>query len=403
MNIDFMKNKKMKILYISTVFPKKDSTIYTDLAEELVSNGHEVTVVVSNGKSKETELSVERSCKVLRVKTGDIYNVSYIKKGISILTLNFFLKKAIKKFLKNESYDFILFESPPITLYKTVSFLKKIYKIKSFLMLKDIFPQNAVDMEIIKKNSLIYKIFRYKEKKLYKIADYIGCMSKGNLEYIFKHNKLDTNKLLIFPNTKKIKFMKEFKNNEIKRKYGLPENKVIFIFGGNMGKPQGLNFLANSIKELNNYDKAFFLLIGRGSEKDRIKEILLNNNNYKILENIPRNDYEKIVKCCDVGIISLDNRFTIPNYPSRILSYMEASIPVLCATDKNTDFKELIKKSKCGLWCESKDITQFILNIKRLCEDDQLRKSMGKSGRKYLIKYFDIRYSVKILERVFVK
>ena len=181
----------MRILYISTVFPREEhnSTIYTDLAEEMVKCGHIVTVLVAEERKniKHTTIGMERGCKIIRVRTGNIYDVNIFEKGISIITLEFFLKYGLVKYLRAESFDLILFEAPPATLSGVVKLAKKIYNAPAFLMMKDIFPQNAIDIGIMKKGSLIHKFFLSKEKKLYKVADNIGCMSEGNRQYIAHH------------------------------------------------------------------------------------------------------------------------------------------------------------------------------------------------------------------------
>ncbi len=132
-------------------------------------------------------------------------------------------------------YDLILYATPPITLYSAIKYCKKQYNAKTFLMLKDIFPQNAVDLELFSKYSLIYLYFRIKEKKYYQISDNIGCMSKGNIEYILENNhKINKKKLCIFYNSIRTNNNKSTIFNK---------NKTIFIFGGNIGKPQNIMFL----------------------------------------------------------------------------------------------------------------------------------------------------------------
>ena len=181
----------MNIIYISTVFPRENesSTIYTDLAEALVEYGHKVTVVAAEEKKESagTRLVKERGCNVLRVKTGNIYDVNIFEKGVSILLLERQLKSAIRKYLRNREFDLILFEAPPVTLSGVVQMSKKLYKAPAFLMMKDIFPQNAVDIGLMKKGSFIHRFFRMKEKELYRVADNIGCMSEGNRSYIAEH------------------------------------------------------------------------------------------------------------------------------------------------------------------------------------------------------------------------
>lgn len=377
----------MNILYITTVFPEsiETSTIYTDLAEEL-SKMHDVTVLtnIERKRNKKTYLSQERNCEVLRVRTGNQYNVNLIEKGITLVTLNFLMKRALKKYLRNKKYDLILYESPPVTLSNVVLYAKKLYKAKTFLMLKDIFPQNAVDLKIMNKHSLIYKYFRLQEKRLYAVSDKIGCMSNKNLQYINENNDIESNKLTIFENTKKYIKFHCIQNKEILMKYGIPTDKIIFVFGGNMGRPQGIEFLGDCIIDCEKINEAFFVLVGRGTEKEKIKKKLSYVNNAIVLDNLPRDDYEQLLTLCDVGIISLDYRFTIPNYPSRILSYMEYRKPVIALTDLNTDFKELIFNSDCGFWSPSNSTKLFKENVIKLL-DKNVRIEKGLNGFKYFL------------------
>ena len=398
----------MKILYIATSFPhpKKGSTIYTDLAEELVSCGHEVVVVVSQERKygKHTQWSNERGMRVLRVKTGNIYDVSFIEKGGSMITLQYYITKAINQYLDKFKFDLILYESPPVTNAGIVEYAKKKFNSKTYLMLKDIFPQNAVDINLIKKNSLIYKYFKNKEKQLYNISDRIGCMSEGNKKYILTHNSFICNdKVEVFPNTKKVKYdFQEIDVRRIREKYNIPLDTVVFLFGGNMGKPQGIDFLCEAIKQLREEKNIFFLLIGRGTERETIKSFFKNNNchNALLVDNLPRDEYEVVTRACDVGLVLLDSKFTIPNYPSRILSYMEYSMPVLAATDTNTDFRDLIVESKCGKWVSSDNLLGFCSEIKELSSDESLRNNLGANGRQYLELYFDVKKSVEIIEKI---
>lgn len=389
----------MNILYISTVFPREqeNSTIYTDLAEALVECGHQVTVLVAEEKKKcnTCGLNMERGCRVWRVKTGNMYDVNIIEKGITYITLECYLKRTLVKELKHQKFDLILFEAPPVTLSSVVAVAKKMYHAPAFLMMKDIFPQNAVDIGLMRKNSLVYRYFKNKEKKLYAIADHIGCMSKGNCRYLQEHDHVSQNKLSVFPNTKKIHPIPP-KDLSVRDKYGIPRDKVVFVFGGNMGKPQGMEFLANAIKKAESIKQAFFVLVGRGTEKEKVRSILKNSHNVLILDNLYRMEYEKLISSCDVGIVSLDYRFTIPNYPSRVLSYMEYGMPVLAVTDENTDFRQLIKDAECGYWCNANDKENFINIVKKFCNSKKTK--MGESGRKYIEKHFDINISIRLLE-----
>ena len=399
----------MRVLYIATSFPEpnKGATIYTDLAEALHEAGHEITVAVSEQarNSSQTQMKKERGFDVLRVATGNYYDVGLIQKGITTLRIPTLMKKGISQYLSDRKFDFILYEAPPVTNASLVSWAKIKFQCPSYLMLKDIFPQNAADIGIMKKSSPLFKFFKYKEKKLYESADIIGCMSKANKQYIINHNPwLDENKIELFPNTKRIVDSIDPVQQKMRHKYSIPEDACVFLFGGNMGKPQYVDLLCKVVIDCKDDNNVFFLFVGRGTERYKLEETIKIEEikNAIVIENLPRDQYEQITKESDVGLIILDPRFTIPNYPSRILSYMEYSKPVIAATDRSTDLKDLVESAKCGEWVWSGDEDGFVEVIKRFSKSSSL-KDMGSNGRKYLENNFTLKRSVDILEKHFKK
>lgn len=397
----------MRVLYIATSFPEpnKGATIYNDLAEALHEAGHNIVVVVSEQPRYilKTTMKYERGFEVLRIVTGNYYDVGLFEKGITTLKIPLLMKRGIKKYFNDRKFDFILFESPPVTNASLVSWAKKKFDCPSYLMLKDIFPQNAVDIGIMKKNGFLFKYFSGKEHRLYESADIIGCMSGANKEYILRHNSwINDEKVELFPNTKKITADYLTDRWMIRDKYSIHKDACLFLFGGNMGKPQHIDLLCEVIEECKGYKGIYFLFVGRGTERYKLEQTIKNKEvtNARVIENLPRDEYEQITKECNVGFIILDPRFTIPNYPSRILSYMEYAKPILAATDKVTDLKELITEVQCGEWVWSGDKDAFVEKILKMAKDVDLTQK-GIRGRKYLEMNFDISNSVKILENHF--
>lgn len=399
----------MKILFISSDYPRpeKGSNIYTDLAEALNNNNHAVKVVVAEEKKKidNTELFEENGIPVLRVKTGNLYEVGFIEKTLTFLTISRDLKKGINKYFSNEHFDLILFQSPPVTFHKVVKWAMNKYKAKSYLMMKDIFPQNGVDIGLYTKCSPVYWFFRSHEKKLYKTSSKIGCMSPKNISYLVENNKyLDKNKFEIFGNTVKVSEQKNITNEKrdsIRKKYGIAKDDVVAIFGGNFGKPQGLDFLLEVLDEYKYAKKLKFILIGRGTEKNRIFQEIREKDytNVFTYDFIPRKDYENLTRTCDIGLIFLDKRFTIPNYPSKTLSYLECSLPIMAAIDKSTDYGKMLETVDCGFWVENGNMKAFKNKFDKLVGNKKLRTEMGKNGRIYFEKECNVENSVKIIEK----
>lgn len=390
---------------ISSEYPntKKSSNIYTDLAEALQKEGYNVTVVITEESKniKRTQVFKENNIEVLRVKVGNLYNVGLLEKGITFIKSGFLVKNAISKFLVKKRFDLILFMSQPITIATTVKWAMKKYKCPSYLMMKDIFPQNGVDIGIIRQNSLIYLYFKWKERKLYKTATTIGCMSEKNKKYLLEHNSyLDEDKMELFPNTQKIgAIIRKETNYRLRRKYNIPEDTVLAVYGGNLGKPQGVEFFKEVLQRYRNAKDISFLIIARGTEKENLYQYIDNTkmkNVYKF-DLMPREDYQEMLTECDIGLIFLDKRFTIPNYPSKVLAYFNLGIPVMAATDENNDFKDMLEQSNSGFWAKAGNIDDYTKKMGELIKAKELRQKMGSNGRKYMEENFTLEKSVEII------
>lgn len=371
--------------------------IYTDLLKEFRNNGHDVYAVcaLERKKNKNTYIKCDSDINVLHVKTGNITQCSFIEKGISTLRIENQFISAIKKYYANIKFDVVIYSTPPITFYKAIKYVKKRDSALSYLLLKDIFPQNAIDLGILSLKSPIYRFFRNKEKKLYELSDCIGCMSPKNKEYILNHNDIKPeSKIDIAPNSIKaeIKSISLEEKRALREKYHIPINKRIFVYGGNLGKPQGVDFVLQCLKATKYDENKYFLIIGGGTETARLKKIINIEKieNVSVRDPLPKEEYETLVKCCDVGMIFLDYRFTIPNFPSRLLSYMQAGIPVLSCTDPNTDVGEYIEQNKIGFQCLSNDIMSFVSALDKFSNEEE-NLAMGERAQRCLKKDFDVK------------
>ncbi len=377
--------------------------IYTDLLKEFKDNGHNVYVMCPNERrfGQPTSYSVEEGINVLRVKTGNIKNCNVIEKGISTVLIESQFKAAIKKYYASVKFDLVMYSTPPITFANVIDFVKKRDGAASYLILKDIFPQNAVDMGMFKKSSIIYKFFRRKEKQLYMLSDKIGCMSKANVEYILKHNSyLNPENVEVCPNSITVLQM-DISEEQIlatKQAYGIPTDKKIFVYGGNLGKPQGIDFFIKAIDAAaTKIEDVFFLVSGSGTEFSKIERYINQNtkSNIKLMRSIPREEYEAMIAGCDVGMIFLDNRFTIPNFPSRLISYLQTSLPVLAVTDVNSDIGTVAVEGNFGWWCQSNDVDAFVKTVEEALTADT--KAMGKIGFDYLCNNYTSKISYDII------
>ena len=372
----------------------EDRHIYSDLMRKFRDEGHNVYIVTSCERrlGLETSLVEDGGVHFLNVKTLNIQKTNIVEKGVGTLLLESQYKRAIKKYLTGVTFDLITYSTPPITFTNVVKYLKKQNPHAiSYLQLKDIFPQNAVDMGMFGEKSLFNWYFRKKEKGLYKASDFIGCMSPANVEYLLKHNpEIPADRVELAPNSIELSAIVMESGKEkaeeyyIRKKFDLPTDKPIFIYGGNLGKPQGIDYLVKCLEANKHRMDCFFVVVGSGTHYNLISDWYNRNkdSNVKLMQSLPKVDYDMLVKHCDVGLIFLDHRFTIPNYPSRLLSYLENKMPVICATDPNTDIGRIAEENGYGYWCESVKPEDFTSLVDKMMKSDRI--AMGDKGYRFL-------------------
>ena len=180
----------MKVLFLSAVNISNinNRNIYTDLLREFLKNGHEIIAVspVERRNKKKTSIINNGALKLLQIKTPNLQKTNIIEKGISTLLIGQYFKRIIVKYFDNINFDLVLHTTPPITFTNVIKYYKDKYETYSYLLLKDIFPQNTVDLGYLKNNGFIHKYFRNKEKQLYASSDFIGCMSPKNRQYLLE-------------------------------------------------------------------------------------------------------------------------------------------------------------------------------------------------------------------------
>jgi len=385
----------MNIIFISIggLDDLGENSVYPDLLRMFRDNGHTVYVVCQRERryGKKTEALNEHGINVIRVKTGNITKTNTIEKGISTLLIGVNFKNAIKRYTKDVKFDLVLYSTPPITVASTVAFLKKRDNSFSYLMLKDIFPQNAIDLGMLISKGIKKYILRYflkKERLLYQISDYIGCMSNANVEFLLKNNSyIDRKKVGLCPNTINLIEDSNIDKRALREKYRLPTEAIIFVYGGNFGRPQNVEYIIEALNRNKNKENCHFVMCGSGTDFYKIEEFINKNNeckNITVINSLSKKSYGELLNACDVGLIFLDYRFTIPNFPSRLLDYLNHKLPVFACTDVNTDLGKIILDGKFGWWCESSNVENFQNTFNKILLNQNEINEKGLLARKYL-------------------
>lgn len=385
----------MNIVFLTLGYPKNahDKSLYTDLMQAFVMQGHNVTVFRQNENYKGVSSENVNGVNVIDVYTGKITKVSLIKKGINLLLIKNRFMQAIKTKVPSE-IDVLLYSTPPITFAGLISKIQRKYGCINYLLLKDIFPQNAVDLEMFGKKSPFYLYFRMMEKKLYRNSNLIGCMSPANVEYVLSHNNISSGKVHVSPNCI-LPEEKRVKSDQFSSKFKL-------IYGGNLGKPQGIDFLLDCIAEIEKREDVELSIVGSGTECNKIYSFISDNKieKTKLYSFMPNEDYRKLLKSNDMGLILLDKRFTIPNFPSRVLDYFNSGLPIFAITDEICDVKKEICEEGAGIWSLAGDITGFNKQLDYVISNRDKVVAMSLMAYKIVsTKYNAANEAMRIIER----
>lgn len=393
----------MNVLFLSLYpFNKlSDGYIAADLVKQFVDEGHTLTVIAPMEGANNIYIEESEGFKNVHIGCGPIQKTSAFKKVINLRKLDLLAKTFLKK--SNVKFDLAVCMVSHCAFYRTVKFIKKRDKAFVYNMVKDIFPQNAVDMGMMKKDGLLYKWFKNKENKYYAISDVLGVLSDRAVQSIKQLNpKIVRKKIEVNPNSCIVKdlAMNDEQKAAVLAKYEIPANKTVMVYGGNLGKPQGIEFLLDCVKHNEErFGNAYFVIVGNGTEYEKIAWYFNNAlpKNAKLMARLGGSDFDDLCLASDVGLVFLNRDFTIPHYPSRVLSYMQARLPILFAVDSVCDSGEIAERNGYGFNCLNGDLDKFFENVEKFEASKATCKNMGEKAYSFMTQNYTVKRSYDII------
>jgi glycosyltransferase involved in cell wall biosynthesis len=367
--------------------------MYHDLAKELIQQGHQVTVITPHFDKKQSRL-LENSLEgvtVWRFFSGQIKDVPKVTRAVNETLLSYNAWRAVKEKIKEDTFDGVIYYSPSIFFGSLVSKIKKRCQCSSYLVLRDFFPQWAIDSGLMRAGSLIERYFRYFEKQSYKAADTIGVMSERNLQ-IFEQATSSRYPSSILRNWASLtphQLPHEAVN--LRAQLGLTD-EVIYFYGGNIGHAQDMANLMRLARGMQDYTKAHFLFVGQGDEVKLIKNLAVDwkLDNFSYLPSVNQEEFKNILAQVDIGLFSLSSKHTAHNFPGKLLGYMVQSLPILGSVNRGNDLMDLVNANSAGLITVNGNDDQFLVNAVKLLEDTSYRDKVGSAGYRLLEKEFAV-------------
>ncbi|MGY9521812.1 glycosyltransferase family 4 protein [Citrobacter freundii] len=373
-----------------------------ELACELLCKGHEPVVICPDDKIKSLDILKLDGVTIYKFPNGSIKDVSKIYRAINESALSFNAWRFVSKHLSEDKIDGIVYYSPSIFFGPLVKKIKQKHRCKSYLILRDSFPQWLVDQKIIKKNGLAEKYFRCFERINYNAADCIGVMSDRNKD-IFIDKYSDKYNVQVLFNWANFKSIDIIPHSTLLSKMSL-QDKVIFFYGGNIGHAQDMMNLMRLVKSMAYRDDVHFLLVGQGDEVPVVENFILNNslNNCTYLPSITQCEFKSVLKVVDVGLFSLAKNHSVHNFPGKLLGYMANKLPILGSVNEGNDVMQVINSAKAGFAFVNGNDEALLNAAISLAEDTQLRKNLGNNAFSLLQEKFSVEMAADtILKNLF--
>lgn len=390
----------MNILFLFCSLPNlsDDASLYSSLINEFKRKGHKVFVSAKGKGFSQTELIEENGIPIIRIHSQDFTGVkSNVKKALGYIEYSVKQVYYTKKYLKNERIDLIISHSLPPEVGFIAKCLKRHFGCPFYLIQSDFTWQDAVAYGYFGKNSPIALYYRFWERLMFKVSDYICVPLKGTIDYIRD----------LYPWIPEERFrvcqfwqnpIEVEKNEDVRKRLGL-EGKFVAMYGGSVGQAQRLDHMVNLAEAVKDYDDIVFLLLGKGAKLGEIKQMVSNKGlkNFHFLDFMPQNEYLQLLASCDTGLIILNEVHGSPNFPSKTASYFNLQVPVLAAIDNVTTYGNFLDDTQTGLWSRSGDVKAFKQNLLRMYHDSQLCQQMKEKELKYFYEKMTPAYACHVM------
>jgi glycosyltransferase involved in cell wall biosynthesis len=385
----------MRYVLVADVFPPLRSSgavQLRDLSREFVAQGHEITVLTSVPEQAEPwRIEVVDGVRVIRVHCPRTRDMGYVLRLSGEFVMPFMMRRAYAQSpLAGERYDGVIWYSPTIFLGPIAGWLARRSRCRAYLIVRDIFPDWAVDMSLMGKGAA-YWFLRAVAHHQYSVADVIGVQSSGNLAFFSGWRR------------KRIEVLQNWLTQSPARGCGIDiaatplAGRRLFVYAGNMGVAQGMDIIVDLAERLRSRRDIGFLFVGRGSESERLRTDVAARglNNVVFNDEIDPDEIPGLYAQCDVGLVALDPRHRTHNIPGKFLSYLHYGLPVLASVNAGNDLVALIEAERVGAAVTGVDVDDLASRATALMDSLAADPSAAERCRSLAQRQFSSQAAVK--------
>ena len=391
-------SRSLRVALIADAFPPlrtSGAVQLRDLSREFVRQGHEVTVMLpAAGLQSSWRVDETDGVRVLRLKAPRTKDIDYVRRTIGEFSMPFAMRRHLRRSpLAKERWDGVIWYSPSIFHGPLASSLKKASGCKGYLIIRDIFPEWAVDMGLMGRG-LPYFFFDSVARYQYSVADVIGVQTEGNRAYFETWQQRPGRKLEVLRNWLD-------KPSNLRCSIRVADTSLagrkVFVYAGNMGVAQGMDILLDLADKLSARPEIGFLFVGRGSDAQRLKIAAQTRGltNVLFLDEIHPDEIADLYAQCSVGIVALDPRHKSHNIPGKFLTYMQSGLPVLASVNPKNDLAALIREEQVGQVCECHQVDRLMELADKVLQQIESDASLAERCRNLFERDFSAAQAVR--------
>jgi glycosyltransferase involved in cell wall biosynthesis len=366
----------MRIALIADTFPPlrtSGAVQLRDLSREFVRQGHELTVILPDADLGQAwAMENVDGARILRLRAPRTKDIGYVRRTLGEFLMSFVMRRNLASSpLADVKWDGVVWYAPSIFHGPLANALKRASRCKGYLIIRDIFPQWAADMGLMRKGMLPFRFFDAVARYQYSVADTIGVQTPGNLSYFKEWKQVAGRSLEVLPNwlgdAADVRCTIRIADTPL-------AGRKIFVYAGNMGVAQGMDILIDLAERLRAQTNVGFLFVGRGTDAGRLASLAKTRglDNVLFRDEIHPDEIPDLYAQCHVGMVALDPRHKSHNIPGKFLTYMQSGLPVLANINAGNDLAGIIRKEKVGIVSEdnSADTLHILAQELLECLDD---------------------------------
>jgi glycosyltransferase involved in cell wall biosynthesis len=388
----------MRIALVADTFPPlrtSGAVQLRDLSREFVRQGHELTVLLPAPDEEEPwrEEKVD-GARVLRLRAPRTKDVGYVRRTAAELAMPFAMMRQLHKSpVGRERWDGVVWYAPSIFHGPLVKFLKKRSGCRGYLIVRDIFPEWAVDMGLMGRG-LPYRFFDAVARYQYSVADVIGVQTPGNERYFQAWRAQPGRRLEVLQNWLDKPGQKR---SSIRIEDTRLAGRKVFVYAGNMGVAQGMDFILELADRFGQRTEIGFLFVGRGSAVGGLKAAAAERSldNVVFFDEIDPDEIPDLFAQCSAGIVSLDPRHRSHNIPGKFLTYMQCGLPVLASVNAGNDLGQLVRDERVGQVCEGQRLEELSQCAEKLLTEIEADPNLANRCKRLFEREFAVAKAVQ--------